>query len=195
MPVNGDDSSEEIPVAELTIRWYEDEAGNTDHTLDFDSVGDTMRDGVRAVLARRLRVVADDLCLTPLYAMAMPAEREAVVFKVTVAAWEMFVNVSIVDGYPREVFVHCAKEGSTVQGFLDSFAIALSIGLRAGVPIYEYTHALKGMQFEPNGYGEMPKDGSTTEVKTTYFKSLIDAIIAVLVRRWPTPRDWEQAGG
>jgi len=39
------------------------------------------------------------------------------------------------DGEPGEIFIKMAKEGSTVSGLMDSFALAVSISLQHGVPL------------------------------------------------------------
>jgi ribonucleoside-diphosphate reductase alpha chain len=39
------------------------------------------------------------------------------------------------DGKPGEIFLVMAKEGSTVSGFMDGFATAISLALQYGVPL------------------------------------------------------------
>ena len=39
------------------------------------------------------------------------------------------------DGQPGELFLKVAKQGSTLAGIMDGFAIAVSLGLQFGVPL------------------------------------------------------------
>jgi len=43
------------------------------------------------------------------------------------------------------------KEGATLRGLLNNFAIAISLGLQYGVPLDEYVHAFTFTKFEPAG--------------------------------------------
>jgi ribonucleoside-diphosphate reductase alpha chain len=55
------------------------------------------------------------------------------------------------DGSPGEIFLRMDKEGSTLSGFADSFAIAMSIALQYGVPLSAFTNKFKNIRFEPEG--------------------------------------------
>ena len=50
-----------------------------------------------------------------------------------------------------EVFVKLGKQGSTLSGLLDAFAISLSIGLQYGVPLEAFVSKFMNMRFEPAG--------------------------------------------
>jgi ribonucleoside-diphosphate reductase alpha chain len=50
-----------------------------------------------------------------------------------------------------EIFVKVSKQGSTLSGVMDAFAIAISIGLQYGVPLEAYVAKFTNMIFEPNG--------------------------------------------
>ena len=55
------------------------------------------------------------------------------------------------DGTPGEVFVNISKQGSTLSGLMDSFAISMSHGLQYGVPLKSYVKTLRGTSFAPAG--------------------------------------------
>lgn len=55
------------------------------------------------------------------------------------------------DGTPGEVFVNISKQGSTLSGLMDSFAISMSHGLQYGVPLKSYVKTLRGTSFAPSG--------------------------------------------
>jgi ribonucleoside-diphosphate reductase alpha chain len=47
--------------------------------------------------------------------------------------------------------MNVAKQGSTLSGLLDSFAISVSHGLQYGVPLKSYVKTLRGTSFAPSG--------------------------------------------
>ena len=55
------------------------------------------------------------------------------------------------DGRPGEIFLRVAKQGSTLSGIMDAFAIAVSLGLQHGVPLKTFVRHYQNMHFEPAG--------------------------------------------
>jgi ribonucleoside-diphosphate reductase alpha chain len=55
------------------------------------------------------------------------------------------------DGTPGELFISVAKQGSTLSGLMNSFAISVSHGLQYGVPLKSYVRTLMGTSFAPAG--------------------------------------------
>jgi ribonucleoside-diphosphate reductase alpha chain len=55
-----------------------------------------------------------------------------------------------------EIFVKVSKQGSTLSGVMDAFAIAVSMGLQYGVPLEVYVAKFANMIFEPNGITDDP---------------------------------------
>jgi ribonucleoside-diphosphate reductase alpha chain len=73
-------------------------------------------------------------------------------FEFRVADCKGFVTVGeYEDGRPGEIFVRVSKQGSTLAGIMDAFAIAISHGLQYGVPLRSFIEAFTGMRFEPAG--------------------------------------------
>lgn len=60
------------------------------------------------------------------------------------------------DGMPGELFVSISKQGSTLSGLMDSFAISVSHGLQYGVPLKSYVKTLRGTSFAPAGITDDP---------------------------------------
>lgn len=60
------------------------------------------------------------------------------------------------DGMPGELFVSISKQGSTLSGLMDSFAISVSHGLQYGVPLKSYVKTLRGTSFAPSGITDDP---------------------------------------
>src|SRR5580698_4516459 len=48
------------------------------------------------------------------------------------------------------------KQGSTLSGLMDSFAISMSHGLQYGVPLKSYVKTLRGTSFAPAGITDDP---------------------------------------
>jgi len=55
-----------------------------------------------------------------------------------------------------EIFVKVSKQGSTLSGVMDAFAIAVSVGLQYGVPLEALVAKFTNMIFEPNGMTDDP---------------------------------------
>jgi len=87
----------------------------------------------------------------------LPRTRTSRTFEFRVADCKGFVTVGEYDdGRPGEVFVRVSKQGSTLAGIMDAFAIAISHGLQYGVPLRSYVEAFAGMRFEPAGMTDDP---------------------------------------
>ena len=105
----------------------------------------------------------------------LPRNRKARTFEFHVADLKGFVTVGeYEDGTPGELFVRVAKQGSTLSGLMDSFAISVSHGLQYGVPLKSYVKTLSNMSFAPQGMTDDP------EIKTA--SSLIDYIFRRLAQ-------------
>jgi len=82
----------------------------------------------------------------------LPRSRASRTFEFRVADCKGFVTVGeYTDGRPGELFIRVSKQGSTLAGIMDAFAISVSHGLQYGVPIHAFVDAFVGMRFEPAG--------------------------------------------
>ena len=72
------------------------------------------------------------------------------------------------DGTPGEIFMNLGKQGSTLAGFIDAFAISVSHGLQFGVPLRDYVKSFTSMTFAPSGITD------DTDIRTA--TSLVDYI-------------------
>jgi ribonucleoside-diphosphate reductase alpha chain len=87
----------------------------------------------------------------------LPRTRTSKTFEFRVADCKGFVTVGEYDdGRPGEIFVRVSKQGSTLAGIMDAFAISLSHGLQYGVPLRAFVEAFTGMRFEPAGMTDDP---------------------------------------
>jgi ribonucleoside-diphosphate reductase alpha chain len=67
-----------------------------------------------------------------------------------------------------EIFLKVAKQGSTLSGVMDAFAIAVSLGLQYGVPLEAFVQKYINMRFEPSGM--------TNDPDIRFASSLVDYI-------------------
>src|ERR1019366_5208274 len=66
----------------------------------------------------------------------LPAERNSITHKFSVGGHEGYITVGMyADRQPGEIFIKMAKEGSTLSGIMDAFALSVSISLQYGVPL------------------------------------------------------------
>jgi ribonucleoside-diphosphate reductase alpha chain len=99
----------------------------------------------------------------------LPDERRAITHKFEIGGHEGYITVGLYqDGTPGEVFLVMAKEGSTISGFADAFAQAISYALQYGVPLQMLVDKFSHTRFEPSGMTKNP------EVR--FAKSIVDYI-------------------
>jgi ribonucleoside-diphosphate reductase alpha chain len=83
----------------------------------------------------------------------MPSERESITKTFSIGGFEGELTVGLFeDGSPGEVFIKAAQLGSTVSGFTDAWAIAVSLGLQHGVPVETIVRKFCDRDFPPNGH-------------------------------------------
>jgi ribonucleoside-diphosphate reductase alpha chain len=99
----------------------------------------------------------------------LPNERQSVTHKFSIGGHEGYITVGKYDdGTPGEIFIKMSKEGSTLSGFMDGFALSVSIGLQYGVPLKALVDKFINTRFEPSGY--------TGNKEIPYAKSVLDYI-------------------
>jgi len=78
----------------------------------------------------------------------LPDERQAITHKFDIAGHEGYITVGLFeDGMPGEIFLVMAKEGSTISGFADAFAQAISYALQYGVPLQALVDKFSHVRF------------------------------------------------
>lgn len=106
-------------------------------------------------------------------ARELPRQRRARTYEFHVADLTGFMTVGeFEDGQPGELFVRVAKQGSTLAGIMDSFAVSVSHGLRHGVPLKVYVRALVSMNFAPAGMTDDPEVRTATSLIDYIFRRL-----------------------
>jgi ribonucleoside-diphosphate reductase alpha chain len=82
----------------------------------------------------------------------LPNRRAGYTQKAKIGGHSIFIRTGEYDsGRLGEIFLDMHKEGAAFRSLLNSFAIAVSLGLQYGVPLEEYVDAFTFSRFEPNG--------------------------------------------
>ncbi len=83
---------------------------------------------------------------------SLPNRRRGYTQKAKIGGHSIFLRTGdYTDGRLGEIFLDMHKEGAAFRSLLNSFAIAVSLGLQYGVPLDEYVDAFTFSRFEPNG--------------------------------------------
>ncbi|PZF73151.1 vitamin B12-dependent ribonucleotide reductase [Taibaiella soli] len=126
----------------------------------------------------------------------LPAKRRGYTFKGKVGGQPLFLRTGEYgDATLGEIFIDMAKEGATMRSLLNSFAIAVSVGLQYGVPLEEYVDKFIFTRFEPSGVVEHPNIKNATSVLDYIFRVLayeyLDRVDLVHV---PDPHRMDETG-
>ena len=117
----------------------------------------------------------------------LPDERQAITHKFDIQGHEGYITVGLfADGQPGEIFLVMAKEGSTISGFADAFAQAISYALQYGVPLQALVDKFSHVRFEPSGMTKNP------EIR--FAKSIVDYIFRWLASKFMSQEAQFHAG-
>ena len=117
----------------------------------------------------------------------LPDERHALTHKFDIAGHEGYITVGLFEnGQPGEIFLVMAKEGSTISGFADAFAQAISYALQYGVPLQALVDKFSHVRFEPSGMTRNP------EIR--FAKSIVDYIFRWMASKFLSPEAQFRAG-
>jgi ribonucleoside-diphosphate reductase alpha chain len=133
-----------------------------------------------ARIAAAVQIEEEDLNAPPrAIRHKLQEERASITHKFKIGDHEGYITVGLYpNGEPGELFITMAKEGSTVSGLMDSFALAVSIALQHGVPLKLFCEKFAHTRFEPSGWSGNPDLG--------YAKSIMDYIFRWLQLRFLT---------
>ena len=117
----------------------------------------------------------------------LPRTRISETHKFSIAGHEGYLTYSMYEGDGlAEVFIRMAKQGSTLAGLLDAFAISISMALQYGVPFKDLARKFIYARFEPSGFTENPQVRIAT--------SIVDYIFRYLALRLLAPEDLAEFG-
>ncbi|HEY4411104.1 MAG TPA: hypothetical protein VGO87_14595 [Acidimicrobiia bacterium] len=114
-------------------------------------------DSAQAAPETRIERVVETIVLQEPVRQKLPRRRNSKTFSFRVADCHGYVIVGeFEDGRPGEIFLKVAKQGSTLAGIMDAFAISVSHGLQYGVPLKAFVDMFTNMRFEPAGITDDP---------------------------------------
>jgi ribonucleoside-diphosphate reductase alpha chain len=117
----------------------------------------------------------------------LPDERQSITHKFDIVGHEGYITVGLYDdNQPGELFLTMAKEGSTISGFADAFAQAISYALQYGVPLQDLVDKFSHVRFEPAGMTKNPD--------IRFAKSIVDYIFRWLAVKFLSPEAQFRAG-
>ena len=123
----------------------------------------------------------------------LPGERASITHKFAIAGHEGYITVGLYkDGTPGELFIRMAKEGSTISGLMDSFAMAVSLAMQHGVPIKLLCDKFQHTRFDPAGFTGNPEIPIAKSVMDYIFRWL--ELRFVTGRQYPLFKDMVLAG-
>jgi len=136
--------------------------------------------------AEQVQAVAAAMATGPVR-RKLPDERHAITHKFDIAGHEGYITVGLYEnGQPGEIFLVMAKEGSTISGFADAFAQAISYALQYGVPLQALVDKFSHVRFEPSGMTRNPD--------IRFAKSIVDYIFRWLASKFLSPEAQYYAG-
>jgi len=106
----------------------------------------------------------------------MPKTRKSVTHKFELSGTEIYVTVGFYHdtSTPGEIFIVASKQGSTINGLMDSLSIAISHALQYGCPVAKLHEKFTGCKFQPDGW----EDG-------VHYTSIVDYIFRWLASEFP----------
>lgn len=103
----------------------------------------------------------------------LPRVRTGRTYRFTLADLEGYFTVGeYEDGTPGELFVNVSKQGSTLSGIMDSFAISVSQGLQFGVPLKRFVKSFRGSSYAPYGATDDPDIRTASSITDYIFRRL-----------------------
>jgi ribonucleoside-diphosphate reductase alpha chain len=107
------------------------------------------------VAERAVERVIERIVQRPAGRSRLPQRRKGYTQKAIVGGHKVYLRTGEYDdGKLGEIFIDMHKEGSAFRALMDSFAIAVSMGLQYGVPLEELVEAFTFTRFEPSGLVE-----------------------------------------
>ena len=109
--------------------------------------------------AARIQEIAEKVARVAVERHRLPNRRKGYTQKAIVGGHKVFLRTGeYPDGSIGEIFIDMHKEGAAFRSLMNSFAIAVSLGLQYGVPLEEFVEAFAYTRFEPSG----PVQGNDT---------------------------------
>jgi len=135
---------------------------------------DEAEESVAAVQPAQIRIAEKIIHRYIAKRRKLPHRRSGYTQKAVIGGHKLYLRTGeYEDGTIGEIFLDMHKEGAAFRSLMNSFAIAISLGLQHGVPLEEFVEAFIFTRFEPNG---MVSGNDTIKMST----SIIDYIFREL---------------
>jgi ribonucleoside-diphosphate reductase alpha chain len=153
---------------------------NTRRTKDMGGIGDAAMDVMveREDFQKRILELEEELGMLrarvdqPIR-HRMSDTRMSLTHKFEIAGHEGYITVGLYeDGQPGELFIHMAKEGSTIGGLMDTVGTLTSVALQYGVPLESLVKKFAYQRFEPSGFTKNPDIRNATSITDYVFRWL-----------------------
>lgn len=126
-----------------------------------------------ATVVEAVSEVNDKIVVKGTVRRLLPRKRNGKTYKFRIADLKGFFTVSeYEDGAPGELFVNVSKQGSTLSGLMDSFAIAVSHGLQYGVPLKSFVRTMMSTSFAPSGITDDPDVRTASSITDYIFRRM-----------------------
>src|SRR5215470_17175236 len=103
----------------------------------------------------------------------LPDERRSITHRFSVGGHKGYITVGLYpNGEPGELFITMAKEGSSVSGFVSSFAQVVSVALQHAVPLEVFCDKFTHTRFEPSGFTGNPEIPIASSIMDYIFRWL-----------------------
>jgi ribonucleoside-diphosphate reductase alpha chain len=115
--------------------------------------------------------------------LKLPQQRRGTTTSFRIDGCEGYVRTGeFPDGSLGEIFVDVSKQGSTLSGLMDVFAISVSLGLQHGVPLEVYVEKFTSQKFAPAGITKDPDFRMVKSLPDYIFRRLAADYLADDVR-------------
>lgn len=149
--------------------------------------GSKLSQPLSALAEREKKKTNENVALAKPVRKRLPTERHAITHKFRIGNQEGYITVGLYeDGSPGEVFISMAKEGSTLSGLMDAFALLASVSLQYGVPLKVLVNKFIHYRFEPSGWTDNPQ--------IQVAKSIVDYVFRWLAIKFLPEEDLENIG-
>ncbi len=119
------------------------------------------------------KAIEDKIVVKSAVRRKLPRVRNSRTYRFVLSDLEGFFTVGEYDdGSPGELFVNVSKQGSTLSGVMDSFAISISHGLQYGVPLKSYVKGFRGTSFAPSGITDDTEIRTASSITDYIFRRL-----------------------
>ncbi|NCX96067.1 MAG: vitamin B12-dependent ribonucleotide reductase, partial [Chitinophagia bacterium] len=171
---SSDNKDSKENTATASAQAPEADAATTARLIDMSALSDKelldelnkrMQASEDTILKRKLSTIVER--------QQLPFKRKGYTIKAKVGGQALFLRTGeYSDGTLGEIFIDMAKEGATMRSLLNSFAIAISVGLQYGVPLEEFVEKFTFTRFEPSGPVDHPNIKYATSVLDYIFRLL-----------------------